>query len=164
MPHNEPSKSYPTSDLLHRDPRMARLLFRAYYDELNALSTYTYNSIILAELRPAVASLFTALSMTEMRHFRLLGESIRHLGGNPSIRTDLRILSFEPCPDTAHVHTDSVCRQMIRNAIAAEQTSAWEYRALAAKTRDDGLKQILCRLAADEEEHACMLQQLGIHG
>ena len=164
MPYNEHSKPYPTTDFLRRDPRMARLLFRAYYDELNALSTYTYNSIILAELRPAVASLFSSLSMTEMHHFRLIGEAIRHLGGNPSIRADLRVTSFEPCPDAVHTHTESVCRQMIRNALSGEQTAAWEYRALAAKTRDDGLKQILYRLAADEEEHACMLQQLGLHG
>jgi rubrerythrin len=160
MLHHESSIPYPDSTHLRRDSRMARLLFRAYYDELTALSTYTYNSIILTNLCPGVATLFTTLSMTEMRHFRLLGEAIRRLGGNPSIRTDLRITSFEPCADSAHPHTESVCRQMVRNAICAEQTAAWEYRALAGKTRDEQLKQILCRLAADEDEHARMLQQL----
>lgn len=161
MIHNDSSIPYPATAHLRRDPRMARLLFRAYYDELCVLSTYTYNSIILADLCPGVATLFSSISMTEMRHFRLLGEAIRHMGGNPSIRTDLRITSFEPCAESAHPHTESVCRQMLRNAIAAEQTAAWEYRALAGKTKDEALKQILCRLAADEEEHASMLQQIG---
>lgn len=158
MLHNESSTPYPDTDRLRHDPRMARLLFRAYYDELTAISTYTYNGIILSDPCPTVAALFESLSTTEMRHFRLLGESIRHLGGNPSIRTDLRITSFEPCADAAHSHAEQVCRQMVRNAICAEQTSAWEYRALAGKTRDEQLKQILYRLAADEDEHARMLQ------
>jgi rubrerythrin len=161
MSHHEASIPYPSLDHLHRDPRMARLLFRGYYDELTAISTYTYNSIILTDLCHGAATLFSTLSMTEMRHFRLLGEAIRRLGGNPSIRTDLRITSFEPCADSSHPHTESVCRQMIKNAINAEQTAAWEYRALACKTRDETLKQLLCRLANDEEEHASMLQQLG---
>ena len=160
MPYPEASPHYPPTGCLRRDGRMARLLFRAYYDELTAISTYTYNSIILADLCPAVATLFTTLSMTEMHHFRLLGDAIRHMGGNPSIRADLRVTSFEPCAESAHPHTESVCRQMVRNAVCGEQTAAWEYRALAGKTKDDALKQILCRLAAEEEEHASMFQQL----
>ena len=160
MRYHESSNPYPETKCLRHDPRMARLLFRAYYDELTAISTYTYNSIILADPCPTVATLFESLSMTEMHHFRLLGETIRHLGGNPSIRADLRVTSFEPCAEAGHSHADSVCRQMVRNAICAEQTAAWEYRALAGKTRDEELKKILCRLASDEEEHARMLQQL----
>lgn len=161
MLHTESPKDYPATEHLRHDPRMARLLFRAYNDELTTISTYTYNSIILADLCPQTANLFETLSMTEMRHFRLLGQAIRRLGGNPSIRTDLRVTSYEPCPGSAHPQTVPVSRQMLRCAIAAEQTAAWEYRALAGKTRDEALKSLLCRLAADEEEHAVLLGQLG---
>lgn len=161
MLHPESATHYPPTDCLRKDPRMARLLFRAYYDELTSLSAYTYNSILLADPRPAVAALFQSLSMTEMRHFRLLGEAIRRLGGNPSIRADLRVTSFETCAESPHPQTEAVCKCMVRNAICAEQTAAWEYRALAGKTADEGLRRLLCALAHDEEEHEAMLQQLG---
>lgn len=161
MPHPESGTHYPPTNCLRKDPRMARLLFRAYYDELTALSTYTYNSIILSDLCPAVATLFESISMTEMRHFRLLGDTIRRIGGNPSIRADLRVTSFEPCAESSHPHIEAVCNRMVRNAICAEQTAAWEYRALAGKTADEGLHRLLCCLAHDEEEHEAMLQQLG---
>ena len=161
MLHTDSKKDYPPTDHLRRDPRMARLLFRAYYDELTTISTYTYNGIILADLCPQTAHLFESIAMTEMRHFRLLGKAIRRLGGNPSIRTDLRVTSYEPCPEACPPNIEPITRQMLRCAIAAEQTAAWEYRALAGKTRDEALKVLLCRLAADEEEHASMLGQLG---
>ncbi|MBO7177085.1 MAG: ferritin-like domain-containing protein [Clostridia bacterium] len=160
MPYSDAHDRYPATDILRCDPRMARLLFRAYYDELSTISTYIYNSIQLTEECPQTATLFESLAMTEMRHFRLLGKAIRRLGGNPVIRTDLRITSFEICPDAPRPRIDQTVKSVIRIAIAAEQTAAWEYRALADKTCDGALKQLLCRLAADEEEHARMLQNL----
>ena len=160
MPHSEQHDRYPATDQLRCDPRMARLLFRAYYDELSTVSTYIYNSIQLAESCPQTASLYESIAMTEMRHFRLLGNAIRRMGGNPIIRTDLRIASFELCLDAPRQRVDHTARGTVRIAVAAEQTAAWEYRALAGKTRDEALKALLCRLAADEEEHARMLQNL----
>lgn len=161
MPHPEHIDHDPSTDALRCDPRMARLLFRAYYDELTTLSTYIYNSTLLAGSCPQLASLFESISMTEMRHFRLLGRAIHRMGGNPVIRTDLRVSTFELCHDSPRSRVESVSRQMLRAAINGEQTAAWEYRALAEKTRDDALKHLLCRLAADEEEHARMFQNLG---
>ena len=160
MPHSEPNDRYPATDTLRCDPRMARLLFRAYYDELTTVSTYIYNSIQLAEDCPQTATLYESIAMTEMRHFRLLGKAIRRMGGNPVIRTDLRVAAFELCPDASRQYIDRTTRGTVRIAVAAEQTAAWEYRALAEKTRDEALKALLCRLAADEEEHARMLQNL----
>ena len=163
MPQSDQYNKYPDVDALRCDPRMARLLFRAYYDELTTISTYTYNSMILSHHCPQYASLFESLSMTEMHHFRLLGKAIHRMGGNPTIRTDLRIPGYELCADASRQNIDSISRQMVRTSIVAEQTAAWEYRTLAGKTRDELLKQILCRLAADEEEHARLLQNLCAH-
>ena len=160
MPYSDPHDRYPSIDNLHCDPRMARLLFRAYYDELNSVSTCIYNSIQLAEECTKTATLFESLAMTEMRHFRILGKAIRRLGGNPVIRTDLRITSFEVCPDAPRPRIEQTVKNAVRIAIASKQTAAWEYRALADKTCDGTLKQLLCRLAAEEEEHARMLQNL----
>lgn len=160
MSHPESQNRYPSTETLRCDPRMARLLFRAYYDELTTISTYIYNSIQLADDCPQFAALCESLAMTEMEHFRLLGRAIRRMGGNPVIRTDLRVASFEVCPDGNPCHAEQSARIGIRTAIAAEQTAAWEYRTLAGKTCDPSLKALLCRLAADEEEHSALLQRL----
>ncbi len=136
------------------DPRMARLLSRAYQDALTAMTTYTYHSILLKESHPPMSEEFHTLSQAEWEHFRLLGRAIQEMGGDPAIRTDLRIRAASPCPDAA------TAWQMLHAAIAAERTSAWEYRALADKTRDGALRQLLCRLSAEEEELAALLREL----
>ena len=160
MPQSEQHDRYPAIDALLCDPRMARLLFRSYDDELTAVSTYLYNSIQLADECPQIAALYESIAMTEMRHFRLIGKAIRRMGANPAIRADLRIASFEICPDTAQRCMEQTARATVRAAVAAEQTAAWEYHTLAQKTRDETLKALLCRLATEEEEHARMLQNL----
>lgn len=161
MSHPEQNDRYPSTEHLKCDPRMARLLFRSYYDELETISTYIYNSLLLEECCPQTASLFETVAMTEMHHFRLLGSAIRHMGGNPVIRLDLRVPAFDLCPDAPRAKFDTVARQMLRAAINGEQTAAWGYRALADKTRDNALRDLLCRIAADEEEHAKLFQSLG---
>lgn len=158
MNHTNPAGAsenrYPSPDLFKLDPRMARLLCRAYYDELETISTYIYNSILLEEAYPPLASLYEGIAMTEMRHFRMIGKSIRRLGGNHAIRTDLRVGTPDLALCAPQSRIDAVVKQTLRAAISSEQTAAWEYRALADKTRDDPLRELLRRLAADEEEHA----------
>ena len=160
MPNSDRQDRYPDLDRLSCDPRMARLLFRAYYDEMTTVATYTYHSLQLADHAPHIASLFESISMTEMRHFRLLGTAIRRLGGNPHMQTELRVSPYELCRNTSVQRKEIAVRQAVRTSITSEQTAAWEYRALAAKTHDPVLKQLLCSLAADEEEHADMLKNL----
>lgn len=160
MLNSDHKDRYPDLDRISCDPRMARLLFRAYYDEMTTVATYTYHSLQLTNLAPHIASLFESISMTEMRHFRLLGTAIQCLGGNPHIQIDLRVPSYELCRSTSAQRKETTIRQTVRTAITAEQTAAWEYRALAVKTHDPVLKQLLCTLAADEEEHADMLKNL----
>lgn len=161
MTHSTQDDRYPTTDTLRCDPRMARLLFRAYYDELNTVSAYQYYGLMLTEHNPALAALFESISMTEMRHFRLLGKTVCRLGGNPIIRTELRVPSAELCRGTSKEAAEAAACKLLHSALAAEQSAAWEYRTLAQKTGDSALKKILCRLAAEEEEHAQMLRELG---
>jgi len=160
-PMNTPENRYPSPDLLKIDPRMARLLCRAYYDELETISTYIYNGILLEKSCTPLAKLYESIAMTEMRHFRLIGQSIRCLGGNHAIRTDLRIGIPDLALCSPQSRIDAVAKQTLRAAITSEQTAAWEYRALADKTRDDTLREILRRLACDEEEHARLFAEFG---
>ena len=68
------------------DPKMARAVLELYEEELYAISAYTYRSLLCDR-----SDLFQDLSRDEMRHFRLLGELILALGGNPMIRTQVRV-------------------------------------------------------------------------
>ena len=150
--------AYPTVGDILPDRRMARSLLHSYYAELDAVSTYLYNSILCEQDAPALSALFESLAETEAIHYTLLGKAICRLGGNPAIHTELHLgpptgrgddLRTPDIPDT---------RRMLRQAMTAEQMAAREYRLLSSRTPDPALSRLLERLCRAEETPARLLR------
>lgn len=147
-----PSVSYPSAEGVMKNPRLINGVLAARCDELNAISDYVYYSIILAECYPGVSELFEKLAMTEMLHFRLLGQVVLALGGNPCVRCRVGGSSVCVPPKVCDV------KRLLENAISGEKKSCSDYKRLAAETCGDKIaEEIFCRLASDEEGHARML-------
>lgn len=148
-----PSVPYPSAEGVRKNPRLINGVAAARCDELNAISDYVYYSLILAECYPALSELFEKLSMTEMLHFRLLGQVVLALGGNPCVRC--RVGGSSVCvPPTA-----CDVKRLLENAIEGEKKACAEYKRLAAESCcDKSAETIFCRLASDEESHARMLE------
>ena len=147
-----PSVPYPSADGVMKNPRLINGVVAARCDEINTISDYVYYGIILAECYPALSELFERLAMTEMLHFKLLGQMILALGGNPCIRARVGGASVCTPPTACDV------KRLLESAIASEKKACAEYNRLAAEACGDKFaEEIFCRLASDEDGHAKML-------
>lgn len=150
--------AYPTVGDILPDRRMVRSLMHSYYAELDAVSTYLYNSILCEQDAPALSALFESLAEAEAIHYTLLGKAICRLGGNPSIHTELHLGSPIGKRDYPNPPASPDTRRMLRQALTAEQMAAREYRLLSSRTPDPALARLLERLSRDEETHARLLR------
>ena len=90
MNGNENARPYPSIDGTTCNCRLACELARQHSAELNAVSEYIYQSIVFAGTMPQLSDMFDGIALDEMHHFRMLGELIRLLGGDPAVRTAVR--------------------------------------------------------------------------
>ena len=129
-------------------------LGRSYRGELEAISEYLYNSIMTEPYDKDESQLFEQVSEDEMRHFRLIGEMIRDLGGNPVIRTCIGVppLSPEGLRQTEGRLPDSLYDRLLRD----ETDARAEYLALADIAPTAEAAETLRRIASDEERHAAL--------
>ncbi len=152
-------QNYPGMTGVIRAPRLARSLFPPRADELSTISDYTYYSIVFADSMPELSALFENISMTEMHHFRLLGELIDALGADPviNVRVHNSPLGLTEDEDSrAPVAAVRVVESMLR----AEEAASREYARLATLFGSDpAAVAILTRLSADEASHARMLRR-----
>ena len=153
---NGQSLPYPETDVIMRAPAFINDVARARLGELSDISDYVYYSLMLEEGYPELSMLFDKLSMTEMRHFLLLGRMLIRLGGDPAVRVR-QSNPFYGKPerlDSASVH------KILSKTLEGEQMSAVGYRKLArAMECDPAAAALLERIADDEEHHARMLSR-----
>lgn len=151
-------QSYPSTDGVKRTPRLARALFAPRADELSAISNYTYYSIAFERSMPELVELFDIIALTEMRHFRLLGELIDALGADPAINMHLRTTALGLTEDEDSRAPVAAVR-VLRSLLHDEEVAAREYARLAGVFEDDpAAATILTCLAADEAAHARALR------
>lgn len=147
---------YPEDRPRTQNLRLARQLFPLYTGnggELSAISDYLYAALRLEESNPDLSNLFDALAQTEMHHLRLLGRTIRDLGGNPLIRTHV---DSTPCSGSLPQNLPGLLNQFRH----AEQITADNYRYLITQTDDEAVQNLLHRIILDEEKHAEVFDQL----
>lgn len=153
-------QNYPSVTEVQRSPRAARALFAPRADELSAISNYTYYSIVFDGSMPELSALFEQISLTEMQHFRLLGELIDALGADPVVNMRLRTAALGLTEDEdsrAPVAAVRVVESLLRD----EEAAAHEYARLATVLEaEPAAAAILTRLAADEAGHARALRRV----
>ncbi len=147
---------YPSAEKIKPNKKMAKALCDSYGGEMSSINSYIYYSVVLTPTLPDLADIFEQLAEIEMIHFRLISECIQRLGINPSFM--LR-LSNQP------VKNDDKCilaeaDKCIERSIQEELAAAEEYRRLSAFTEDCALREVLERLADDEQEHCRILEGL----
>lgn len=151
--------NYPSVAGVHPDSRLARELYRSRAGELGAISDYTYYSIMFDPVMPGLAELFERISMTEMKHFHLLGELILALGEDPSIAVRLKnepvdLIGDAPCK------APKASKRVLTSLLADEEAASREYARIATLAADNQpAAAILTRLSADEAYHAKALRQ-----
>lgn len=157
MPYNSEKHPYPPfhprlQGCVAHDRRMSHALEDCYAAELHAVAAYTYRSLLCEPADRTLSDLFNTLALEEIEHFRLLGELIIALGGNPTLRTRVQVEPFPLC------HGDLACtereaRCMIEDAIREEKVLVDCYETLMSRTEDRVVRSVFSHLIADEQAH-----------
>lgn len=79
------------SGCVKKEPRAARAVERLWREELEAVSAYLWREILIGAQDPALAELFEELAVEAAYRFRFLGGLLTALGGNRSLRSQIRL-------------------------------------------------------------------------
>jgi len=137
---------------------LTKRIYTAYLEELSAIADYTYWSIFFGTLDPALSRVFDGIAMTEMAHFRHLGEWLEKNGGSAAVNTRhyTKALSLK---QDALSHAATVAARVLADAIADEEAAAKNYRALASGCPDPDTVRLLTTIADEELAHAAALKK-----
>ena len=152
------NQSFPPP-IIRPDPRLAVRLTRAYNQELNSVTTYTYQHLLTEGLDNEASDLFLRLATEDMAHFHTLGRLIRALGGNPGITMRLTTPRVDLSGD-ASCRALPVVRRMLRQDMQTEAAGITELESLAAAAQDAEVILELRTMIGEEQEQYEQLERL----
>ena len=146
---------YPSTKYITRDERSAKIISPAYASrdsELTAILLYSYQHIIFENKEmEEEAETLSHISMDEMRHIELLGETLLALGVIP-IYTER-----PPCKmnfySTQFVPYSIVTQKMLMDDLRGEMTAIQMYKDMLSKLDNDNVAAIIERILLDEKSH-----------
>lgn len=142
---------YPEVDKVPDERDALRLydLYAGRFSEMTAVCSYVYQSVVSSD--PCVARLVKGIAAVEMRHLDLLAKAIFALGGDPVFAGRYNYFSGR------YADCENDLRTFIQNDIYAEINAAESYRTTAEASFNPQLKELLCRIAMDEDLHVELL-------
>lgn len=154
---NQPfeSRSYPPfrpilDGCVGRDPRLSRMLEDLYPRALYAVAAYTYRSLICERIDKGLSDLFDRFAIDEVEHFRLLGQLILALGGNPMIRVQLRVDPVNPAYEET-ASKDRAVAYMLSESKQEGKSRIDRYQTLMGGAQDRVVRSLLSHILSDEE-------------
>ena len=127
-------------------------LYAGRFSELTAITTYSYQSVIVNDCK--ISNLFARLAVTEMEHLNKLAKAIFYFGGAPVYAGKYNYFSG------SYTDYESDLKELILNNIQGERQAIYAYKQFALATQNQSLCELLSRIALDEELHLNILQDL----
>lgn len=144
---------YPEPRVTRENHYYAMLLLEDYagnVSEMTAINQYFYHYLTFEKYRD-LAELEECISIIEMYHLELLGETIRLLGVNPEYRT-LTHNRTNYWSASYVYYGNNICDRLAAD-IAAEKSAIQQYRFHQSLIDDPYIKELLERIILDEEHH-----------
>lgn len=144
-------KPYPKIEGISKNPHYARLLlnpFAGMVSELTAINTYIYQHLIIDKKDECIAKTIEKISMAEMHHLELLGETIVALGGTPMYANRMG----QAWSGQFVNYTKNLSRILIDN-INAERQAIMDYEKLIMIIPVTQVQNLLMRIIEDEKSH-----------
>lgn len=161
--NNRPKRSemfHPTPNgCVLQDLRFARALEELYADELNAIATASYRSMLCEECDQELSALFYEQMQDEIQHFRFLGELILALGGNPTLRTQIRVETMHRSDDPRS-SCAKLSEELLYVALRDKRRSIDRYQTMLGRTQDRVVRSLLCQLIDEEQRHSERLKNV----
>lgn len=133
----------------------SKLLMPSYggaASELTAILTYTFQSYISLKT-PELKKTLECISITEMRHHKLLGEAIYKLGGYP-------IMGGRTYWNGSFVNYTLDAKKFLQQNIMAEETAILNYERTILNLDSEPVKLLIERIILDEEIHIKIFKEL----
>ena len=121
------------------------------FSELTSITSYVYQSVITSNM--PLSEILHKISITEMQHFQLLAKALIAFGIDPVM---MGKHSYFSCSYTNYCKD---VREFLLTDIEWENSAKEEYLALANKTQNSSLCNLLSRIALDEEMHVNILKE-----
>ena len=126
--------------------------------EMNAVSLYFYNSLILNPDYALWARCFHAISIVEMRHLHIYADLAWQMGLDPLLWS-LKKQGLRYWSPSYNLYPRAV-REVLLNALNSEQAAIQKYSQQAQQIEDESIVQILQRIILDEEHHVEIFQSM----
>lgn len=144
---------YPEPRVVRQNQYYATLLLEDYVgtvSEMTAINQYFYHYLTFENYND-LAELEECISIIEMHHLELLGETIQLLGVPPEYRT---LTNNRPTYwNASYVYYGTNICDRLASDIAAEKAAIQQYRYHQYLIDDPYIKELLERIIRDEEHH-----------
>ena len=145
----------PAGSVAH-DLRMAHALEESLADELTSVASASYRSMLCESCDRRLSEILLAHMQDGILHFRLLGEAILALGGNPSLRTQVRVETLHR-PDGRY-GCEGLLQALLAQALRDKRRSIDRYQTLLGRSEDRVVRSLLLWLIGEEQRHAAELE------
>jgi Mn-containing catalase len=152
---------YPEVKVEQKNIYYANILLQDYAGEVSeftAVSLYIYQHFVSDERYKDYAKVIGDISIAEMKHLELLGETIKLLGVKP-------IFTSSVCPcgqmwTANYVNFDTCIKEMLLEDIRAETKAIESYEKHLCLINDKYIKKLLERIILDEKLHLKIFKEL----
>lgn len=152
---------YPPIQLEHSKPEYALAMLSnigSSNSEMNAVSLYFYNSVILEPDYAELAKCFHQISVVEMHHLKIFGNLAYQLGADPRLWSVQNRSKRYWTP--AYNRYPRSLRMVIENSIRGEVATVQKYTRQAETICDANIVEILKRIILDEQHHIEILHTI----
>lgn len=153
---------YPDLDGIEKDYQSAMLISSAYaglHSELSAVLQYVYHHYFFDYCHnEEIADVLIGISITEMRHFEILGALLLKLGVDPifSERPPSKYCWF----NTSGIYYSKTAQKMLMDDITGELSAINEYERILSNLQNERVQAVISRILLDEELHVKVLRGL----
>lgn len=147
-------KPYPLIEKLQPNPRYASMMLShlgGLYSEMNAVSLYFYNHIILKDSWLELSEAMEQISIVEMRHLDIFAQLAYQLGADPRL-WDCQNGYLEYWSPGYNVYPSHL-QSLLENAMIQEQQTIDIYQKEINCIHNHTIQQILYRIIEDEQLH-----------
>ena len=121
------------------------------YSEMNAVSLYFYNHVILKDVWPELSVAMEKISIVEMHHLDIFAHLAYHLGADPRL-WDCQQGCLEYWSPGYNVYPSHL-KSLLENAIIQEQNTIAIYQQQITCIKERTIQKILHRIIEDEKLH-----------
>lgn len=152
---------YPSLCGITADKYSADVIAPAYagrHGELNAILQYVYHHYFFADDGDEdIANILIGISVAEMKHLEILGETLLKLGSDPvyTARPPYKCDFYSG----GFVSYSKTARKMLLDDISGEMLAVREYDAMLCALTNENVAAVISRIKLDEELHIRILRE-----